>query len=97
MIDIYLRAATEEIMKSDLPWAINDEGECISATHEWALDPIGNLIKTPAILDENFNIVADAIFYDGYHVNIRLIDELIADKIPESIKISVTTPKRVWA
>lgn len=50
MVDLYLKAESEADMKAALPWAVNENGEWITATHQWALDPVGAIVKTPAVL-----------------------------------------------
>jgi len=35
------------------------------------IDDVGTLVKTPAVLDGNGNIVTPAVLYPGYYMNVR--------------------------
>lgn len=85
-------------MKASLPWLVNADGDWIVASHQWALDPIGTIIAAPAVLDANFNTVTEATFVLGWHANLRLLDEGLAEIVPAEVQIPApATPCRVWA
>ena len=97
MIDIFLKAATEAELKDALPWLVNQDGEWIRAAHQWALDPIGDIMLTPPTYGPDMCEETPAAVSPGYHANLRLLDEALADQVPASVQIAVNSPSRVWA
>ena len=97
MIDLYLRADTEAGLKSSLPWALDEEGGWVLFTERYALDLIGPVEITPAVLDVDGNLITPAEIDARYHANLRLLDETLAEQVPEAVRITVNTPSRRWA
>lgn len=97
MLDLCLRADTEAALKAAIPFVVNAEGEWIVASHQWALDPIGAVVVTPAILGPEGAVVEPAVLDGRFHANLRLLDPALAGEVPAAVQITVTTPSRVWA
>lgn len=95
MIDLYLRAESEAALIAALPM-FREDGHWITASHAHALDVIGTFY-TPVELDADGKIVGGGEALPGYHANLRLIDEGLADQIPAEIIVTPETPMRVWA
>lgn len=61
-----------------------------------SVDVVGKIVHTPAEIDEDGNLINEAEFSEGWHVNVRSDGDL-----PEALKpfeISApNTPARVWA
>jgi len=60
-------------------------------------DIIGLIVDTPAELDENGEIISDATYVDGVHVNIRAIGEDTSALEAYRVDPEPNTPARVWA
>jgi len=61
-------------------------------------DIIGLIVDTPAELDENGEIISDATYVDGVHVNIRLMPGESAEGLSDYLcDPTPATPERVWA
>ncbi len=97
MRDVYLRAATEADLKVALPWALAPDGSWNSGTDKWALVVIGEITAVPAVFDANMVEVSPAIKADGWHANLRLLDEALFALLPPDILITVTSPSTIWA
>lgn len=97
MLDLFLRAADEASLKAALPDFLNEEGNFLTSNHQWALDLIGPVTTTNAVLDLDGNVTAPAVVDERFHANLRLIDEALAPLVPDAIKITVNSPRRVWA
>lgn len=105
-IDFRLRAATEAELAAALPWFRGtdpDGAPCwLAASHHHALDPIGPLVLTPALLvPETGEQLEPAVCAEGWHANLRL-----AEAHPEHAAIVVacaplvvhpTNPRRAFA
>lgn len=61
------------------------------------IDLIGELILQDPILDENFNIIQDAIIEPSYHVNLRCSESLSETIINDLPLIYPKTPKKIFA
>lgn len=103
MLDLYLRAATEAELIAALPWAVNTDGHLVTTSHAYALDLIGSVVITPAVYDTSGGpdvapiLVTPAVVDERCHANLRLLDESLADQVPEAVRIVVNSPSRVWA
>jgi hypothetical protein len=97
MLDFYLCAADEATMRAALPDFVREDGTWITSGHRWALDPIGPIVTTPAVIGTDGNVTAPAVIDERYHANIRLIDETLASAIPADLQVVPTNPRRVWA
>ncbi len=96
MIDLFLRADSESALAAALPFLRDSEG-WISAGHEHALDVIGPVVVTPAAVDGEGNVAADAVLDGRCHANLRC-SQMIADQVPAEVVIAApATPARVWA
>lgn len=96
MIDLYLRAATEAELAAALPWARDAGGEWVCYAKGYAIDLIGAVETVAATIDGNGAVVTPAVFDDRFHANLRLIDESLADLVPEAVRITVENPVREW-
>ena len=106
--DYYLKFENEEQMRSVLfekvptAWDNTDQENPIET--EWEeqqlyrnTDIIGLIVDTPAELDENGEIISDATYVDGVHVNIRAIGEDTSALEAYRVDPEPNTPARVWA
>lgn len=96
MIDLFLRADSEEALKAALPWATDIDGNWIQFSERYALDLIDHHTTSPAVLDENDDIVEAAVYDTRYHANLRILDSSLLLQVPDEIRIIVQTPSRVW-
>ena len=60
-------------------------------------DVVGLIVDTPAELDENGEIISDATYVDGVHVNIRAVGEDTSALEAYRVDPEPNTPARVWA
>jgi len=97
MLDLYMRADDEAALKSALPWAVTQKGEWVIATPSYALDLIGPLEIVPAVSDLDGTEISPAVIDPRCHANLRLIDESLAEHIPEDLQLSLPNPRRTWA
>jgi hypothetical protein len=44
----------------------------VRASHTHALDPVGTIVKTRAVIDAGGEVVTPAVLYAGWHANLRL-------------------------
>lgn len=95
MIDLYLRASTPETLASACPFLWGEDG-WITSSDCWAFDPIGPIVSTPGIYDEDGNEVTPPVIDDRFHANLRCT-EGVAAMVPEEIRVHPETPRRVWA
>lgn len=95
MTDYYLKFATEKAAKDALTVAgYVSDGEVMTASHEHAIDLVGQVVKTPAETDAEGNITKAAVMETGYFVNIR------TEYLPKSLwgfRIKPTRFYRAWA
>ena len=61
------------------------------------MDIVGLIVDTPAELNENGEIISDATYVDGVHVNIRAIGEDTSALEDYKVNPEPNTPARVWA
>ena len=107
--DYYLKFENEEQMRSVLfeqvPTKFEDateDGEPVAV--EWEerqlfrnTDIVGLIVDTPAELDEEGEVVSDATYVDGVHVNIRAVGEDTSSLEDYRVDPEPNTPARVWA
>ena len=101
MNTLYLKASSEQALIEALPFArgVSQVGESywISATHEYALDIVGDLYNNDSILN-GVIIVTPATKISGFHANITCNDRIMA-LIP--VEIIIMPPpgriQRMWA
>ena len=104
--DLFLRADTEADLKAALPWALYgddapegfEEGDWReSVRFQYALDLIGPITVTDAVMDEDGEtVLTPAVVDDGFHANLRLIDGFAPD-VPAEFIVHPTNPRRVFA
>ncbi len=99
MLDLFLRATSETELKAALPGFVNADGDWITASHQWALDPIGTLVTAPAEVDAVGAVTTPATVDGRFHVNLRLLDDSLLSSVPSGLVIDPAplTPSRVWA
>jgi len=106
--DLYLKFADEAEMRSVLfekvptEWDRSDpENPVATAWEERQLfrntDIIGLIVDTPAVLNEEGEVITEATFVDGFHVNIRAVGEDTAVLDAYKVDPEPNTPARVWA
>ena len=61
-----------------------------------SIDVVGKIVSTPAEIDEEDNTITEAVYADGWHVNVRCAGELPDALKPFEID-APNTPVRVWA
>lgn len=105
MMDLMLRFDTEEQAIAAMPMLRGvDEagtGVWLTASHHHALDPIGPVVTTPAVVDDEGNVVTPAVVDDRWHANLRLSDACPdCDAIMAAVEgftVNPANPVRVWA
>ena len=80
------------------------EGEpyLVATTHDYAIDIVGVIYKPTGVMltDDEGNEYPEQAPLDGYHVNIRLLNDAMreaAEAVNETYGVVPTTPTRVWA
>ncbi|WEX10275.1 hypothetical protein [Chelativorans sp. AA-79] len=100
MIDLHLRAGNAGALASACPFLRGEDenGERIWLTsgEGFSLDIIGPVVITPGEYDEDGTEITPPVLDERFHVNLRCTDE-IAAQVPDSFKVSPSTPIRVWA
>jgi len=101
MIDFYLKLSSEADMTTVLSAFYNEEGEFVGNTADYAIDVVGVLQEPTGktLTDDNGREYPEMVSLDGWHINIRLLNEVMRDAV-EALDVShgVTpdAPKRVW-
>ena len=106
--DLYLKFASEDEMRSVLfekvptEWDRTDpENPIATAWEETQIyrntDIVGRIVDTPAELDEAGEIISEATYIDGVHVNIRAVGEDTSALEAYKVDPEPNTPARVWA
>ena len=99
--DFYLKLASEASMPSVLSAFYDDEGEFVGNTADYAIDVVGVLHEPTGVTITN----DDGMEYpemqalDGWHVNIRLVNETkrtIVEAVYELYGVTPEFPNRVW-
>ena len=100
MIDLYLRAATEEALLGALSFLrYGDDQKVLTGSVDYALDLIGPVYGPVRgySAQEKQRIEKAKIIASEFHANLRCSDR-IARKVPRAIQITPpATPYRVWA
>lgn len=60
-----------------------------------AVDVVGLIVETPAIFDADGNLVTEAVYAEGWHVNARCSGPLPEALVPFEIA-APATPAREW-
>ncbi|WP_428247207.1 hypothetical protein [Ferrovibrio sp.] len=96
---LYLQAETRDQAKAALPDFVDAGGRWIRATHQWALDPIGQIMTVTPVYDGEGNEVTPAEFGTGWHGNIFLLDESLLPMLQSTGLLidAPATPYRDWA
>lgn len=102
MTDFYLRFNTKEEADSVLytvtPQVTDEEGTVVveeSTKPNFAnIDIIGTIYNADAVLGEDGEVITEATAKDGYHVNVRVIDEDASAL--ELFSVVPNQPMRVW-
>ena len=98
MTTIYLRAVSEDALKAALPFAVID-GEWRPYTHDWAIDLIGPMVVTPAVMGGTLEapvVITPSVIDTGFHANLSFLRGFSAEINP-AIIITPTNPRRRWA
>lgn len=96
MIDLMLRFADKEEASNALA-AYRLDGQWLTASHTHALDVIGPVVTTPAVLDPQTGVeTTPAVIDQRFHVNLRLLNGgAPAGLAPYTV--NPAQPARVWA
>ena len=99
--DFFLKLTSEADMATVLSSFYDEEGEFVGNTADYAIDVVGVLQEpTGATLTDDDGMgYSEMSALDGWHVNIRLLNDVMRDAV-EALDVShgVTpdAPKRVW-
>lgn len=101
MIDFYLHADEQFELFEDLAalGLMSEDGAPVTASEKHALDYLGQVIDTPAEIDEEGNETAPAIFLPGVYAALRCLDDAFAAYVYNSGVSIVDKPQgvREWA
>ena len=108
MTDIYLKAPTIEDFYNELgePFVREveyaEDGELqtkkIFTTEKGhACSYVGKIVDEAGIYDEEGNELKAPTFYDGVHLNIRLLTDIPLPTFDKVEQVYPETPSRVWA
>ena len=104
MTDLILRFPDDATAAGTLPQfrGVDPDGNptWLTASHQHALDPIGPMVLTPAVVDDQGTVTTPATVDDGFHVNLILDghpDEAAILAAVEPYRITPTRRRRVWA
>lgn len=108
MKDIYLKAPTKEDFFNELgkPFVreieFAEDGELktekIFTTEKGhACSYVGTVVKEQGIYDEEGNELKAPTFYDGVHLNIRLLEDIALPTFDKVEQVHPKNPSRVWA
>ena len=99
--DFYLKLTNEAAMPTALSAFYDEEGEFVDNTTDYAIDVVG-LLQEPTgvtLTNDDGMEYPEMAALDGWHVNIRLLNDVVRDSV-EALDVShgVTpdAPKRVW-
>jgi hypothetical protein len=87
-VDIMARAASKEIFDAVALSArllVNDEGQ-VRPAHGIHLDRIGEMVITPAIMNDEGEVTEPAAIDKRYHVNIRITEPALSDSTDGEIE-----------
>ena len=103
MTDFYLKFASEEEARTVLytvtPAVLSEEGEVVTEEqvkpNYMNIDVLGVIYEPTAEVDaDGYPVMAPL---DGWHVNVRVIDEDATNLEPFRVEPEPSTPARVWA
>ena len=106
--DLYLKFKDEAEMRSVLfekvptEWDRTDPENPVATAWEKRqlfrnTDIVGLIVDTPAELNEEGEIISEATYIDGVHVNIRAVGEDTSALESYRVDPEPNTPARVWA
>lgn len=107
--DLYLKFKDEAEMRSVLfekvptEWDRSDPENPIATS--WGeqqifrnTDFVGLIVDTPAVLNEDGEVVSEATYVDGFHVNVRALPNEDCSVLNDyKVNPEPNTPARVWA
>ena len=98
MLDYRLKFVNETAAKEALPWAVNANGVWKVSGDRFAVDPIGSICRTPAVLDGAGGEVTPAVIDSAFHINIRLWGDCHLAGVIEATDAVLTPahPRREW-
>ena len=99
-VDLYLRAGNAGALASACPF-LRGEGEdgkthWITGTVDFALSVIGPVVAEPGTYDDEGAELTAPVMDNRFHANLRCTPE-IAELVPDSVRVSPSSPSRVWA
>ena len=98
MITLYLRASDRDALIEALPFlAFGDDG-VVCYTDRYALDLIGPIVITDAVMDaDGETVLTPAVTDERFHANLRLFDESLAGQVAGELIVTPASPVREWA
>ena len=99
--DFYIKLTNEAAMLTVLSQFYNEEGEFVSSTADYAIDVIGTIYEATGVTltDANGMDYLETVAADGWHLNIRLINDTHRDYVEAltaSHGVVVNSPIREW-
>lgn len=94
MIELYLRADTETALAEAAP-VLRDDSGWRTDDHRFAIDVIGPVVITPAVIGLDGVEMTPAVLDNRFHINVRC-EPLVADQVPEAVRVFPATPRRNW-
>ena len=100
-IDFYLKLTNEAAMTTILSDFYDEEGELVTNTPDYAIDVVGILHEPTGntLTDDEGMEYPEMVALDGWHVNIRLLNDVVRDAVEAldvSYGVTPDAPKRVW-
>ena len=101
MSDFYLKLTNEAAMTTVLSAFYGEEGEFVANTADYSIDAVGVLQEPTgnALTDDNGMEYPEIVALDGWHINIRLLNEVMrgaVEALDVSHGVTPDAPKRVW-
>ena len=99
--DFYLKLTSEAAMTTVLSAFYDEEGEFVGNTTDYAIDVVGALQEPTGatITDDDGMEYPGMVSLDGWHVNIRLLNDTkrtIVEALDNTHDVTPTLPLRIW-
>ena len=101
MSDFYIKLTNEAAMLTVLSTFYNEEGEFVSNTADYAIDVVGTIYEATGVTltDGNCMSYPEMAALDGWHLNIRLLNDTLRSDVDAIVALSgvvPTSPSRIW-
>lgn len=84
-------------LASALPGFVNEDGDIVPHTHQWAVDWGVQVVQSPAVYDEELNIVTPAVLEAGFFANVCVLDDSLDVSALNALDQTPANPQRVFA